>query len=264
MTVRLSAILLLTGVAGCANLANPPGTATGGNEKSDELIRMARDVETHGSEDTALVLYDQAVNVSGHSPAAYVQLGDAYARARRFTEAAKAYRTALAADPNNGEAQLGLGAVLVQRGSLESGLAALAKAAPLVNTGAAYNRLGVALTMAGRFSEAQQTFERGLGLAPDDIDITTNLALAAALAEESDKAASLVNKIATSPAAKPLHRRNLVIVLGIIGSSPRDARAVAPDDLSQSAFNALFGRAASIRHITNPVTRAHALGTIQG
>jgi Flp pilus assembly protein TadD len=261
MTVRLSAILLLTGVAGCASLPNRPGIGTGGNDKSDELIRMARDVETHGSEDTALVLYHQAVTVSGHSPAAYVQLGDAYVRARRFTEAVKAYRAALATDPHNGEAQLGLGTVLVQRGSLESGLAALAKAAPLVNTGAAYNRLGVAQTMVGKFSEALQTFEKGLNVAPDDIDITTNLALTAALAGDADKAASLANKIATSPAAKSLHRRNLVIVLGIIGRSSHDAKAAAPDDLSQSAFDALFRRAASIRDITDPVARAHALGT---
>jgi Flp pilus assembly protein TadD len=263
MTARLSAILLLTAVAGCASLSDPPSTGTTGNDKSDELIRMARDVETNGSEDTALVLYRQAVTVSGHSPVAYVKLGDAYVRASRYTEAVKAYRAALATDPNNGEAQLGLGTVLVQRDSLESGLAALAKAAPLVNTGAAYNRLGVAQTMAGKFSEAQQTFEKGLDVAAGDIDITTNLALAAALAGEADKAASLVNKIATSPAARSLHRRNLVIVLGIIGRSSHDAKAVAPDDLSPAAFDELFGRAASIRHITNPVARAHALGTIQ-
>lgn len=267
MTVRLSAILLLAGVAGCTNVSDRPIsniTGAGANDKSDELIRMARDVETQGSEDTALVLYRQAVTVSGHSPAAYVQLGDACVRARRFTEAIKAYRAALATDPDNGEARLGLGTVLVRRGDLEQGLAALAKAAPLVNTGSAYNRLGVAQTMAGKFSEAQKSFEKGLGVAPDDIDITTNLALAAALAGDAEKAASLANQIAASPAARALHRRDLVIVLGIIGRSSHDAKAVAPEDLSQSAFNALFRRAASIRHITNPVARAHALGTIQG
>ena len=264
MTFRLFAILLLTGVAGCAGPPSSPSIGATGNDKSDQLIRMARDVETNGGEDTALVLYRQAVTVSGRSPAAYVQLGDAYVRFRRYTEAVKAYRAALAGDPNNGEAQLGLGTVLVQRDSLESGLAALTKAAPLVNTGAAYNRLGVAQTMAGKFSDAQVTFEKGLGVAADDIDITTNLALAAALAGEADKAVGLVNQIATSPAAKSLHRRNLVIVLGIIGGSSHDAKAVAPQDLSPSAFDALFGRAASIRHITNPVARAHALGTIRG
>jgi Flp pilus assembly protein TadD len=264
VTARLSAILLLTGVAGCTGLSDGPGIGTGGNDQADKLIRTASDVEAHGSKDTALILYRQAVTVSGHSPAAYVQLGDAYVRARRFTEAVKTYHAALATDPDDGEAQLGLGTALVQRGSLERGLAALAKAAPLVNTGVAYNRLGVAQTMAGKFSEAQQTFGKGLHVAPDDIDIATNLALAAALAGDADAAASLANKIATSPATKSLHRRNLVVVLGIIGRSSRDAKAVGPNDLSQSAFDALFGRATSIRRITDPVARAHALGTTRG
>jgi Flp pilus assembly protein TadD len=267
MSVRLSAILLLAAVAGCAGVPAVPvstGVGTSTNDKFDELIRMARDVETNGSQDTALVLYRQAVTVSGRSPAAYVQLGDACLRARRFTESIAAYRAALAIDPDDAETQLGLGTALMQRGDLENGLAALAKAAPLVNTSAAYNRLGVAQTMAGKFSEAQETFEKGLGVAPDDIDITTNLALAAALAGNADKAASLTDQIATSPAAKSVHRRNLVIVLGMIGRSSHDARAVAPDGLSQSEFNALFRRAASIRGITDPVARAHALGTMQG
>lgn len=271
MTVRLSAILLLTGVAGCASppsgpvtVASAPGTVAGATDKSDDLIRIARDVESHGSEDTALVLYRQAVTVSGHSPAAYVQLGDAYVRARRFSEAVKAYRAALATDPDNGEAKLGLGNVLVHRGNLASGIAALTKTAPLVNTGAAYNSLGVAQTIAGKFSEAEQTFEKGMSVAPDDIDIATNLALAAALAGEADKAANLADQIARSPAATSLHKRNLVIVLGIVGRSSRDAKAVGPDDLSQSAFDALFGRAAAIRRITDPAARAHALGTIRG
>jgi Flp pilus assembly protein TadD len=274
LVTRLSALLLLAAVAGCANLPLAPvathaGTGTsdaaaGADDKFDQLIRMAHDVETSGSQDTALVLYRQAINVSGRSPAAYTQLGDACLRARRFAEAIGAYRSALAINADDADAQLGLGAALMQHGDLQNGLAALAKAAPLVNTGAAYNRLGVAQTMAGKFAEAQDTFEKGLGVSPGDVDITTNLALAAALAGNIDKAATLANEVATSPAANAAHRRNLVLVLGMIGKNSHDARAVAPDGLSQPQFNALFGRATSIRSITDPVARAHALGTMQG
>jgi Flp pilus assembly protein TadD len=262
MAVRLGAMLLLAGLAGCASRTDVPVTSGAGS--FDELTRMAHDVEASGSSDTALALYRQAVAVSGRSQAAYVQLGDACLRARSFSEAVKAYRSALAINPDDAQTQLGLGTALVQRGDLRNGLATLAKAAPLVNTGSAYNRLGVAQTMAGKFSEAQETFEKGISLAPDDLDIVTNLALAAALAKDADKAAKLAHRIATSPAVKPAHRRNLVIVLGIIGMSSHDARAIAPDGLSQSEFNGLFGRATSIRRITDPVARAHALGTMQG
>jgi Flp pilus assembly protein TadD len=229
----------------------------------DSLIRVARDIETNGNGEEALVLYRRAVVVSDGAPTAYVQLGDAYMRAKRLGQAAVAYRAAIEKDPNNAGAQLGLGTALVQQGAITKGAAALTKAAPLVNTAAAYNRLGVAQTIAGQFSDAQAAFERGLKLDSADVDIATNLALAEALAGDSEKAASLVNAIARHPSVKSVHRRNLVIILGIIGESTADARAVAPADISQSGFDALVRRAASIRHLADPMARGRAVGTMQ-
>jgi Flp pilus assembly protein TadD len=267
MTVKLTvAMLLLTGVAGCSSMSDPTSSDifdSRGTGKFKEVSELARDVEAHDSIDTALVLYRQAVTVSGRSPAAYVQLGDAYIRAKKLNEAIEAYRAALAINAGDAQAQLGLGTALVRHGDLQKGIAMLVKAAPHVNTGAAYNRLGVAQTMAGQFQEAQEAFERGLGIAPDDLDIVTNLALAAALGDNAEKAGKMAGLIATSSAAKPVHRRNLVIVLGIIGKSSQDARAVAPEGITRPEFDSLFARAASIRHITDPVTRARVLGTMQ-
>lgn len=256
--------MLLGGLAGCATLPAVPDS-DGGIDKLVELGRLARDIEVNGGDsETALTLYREAVTVSGRSPAAYVQLGDAYLRAERLKQAIDAYRAALAKNPDDADAQLGLGTVLVRQGAHQKGLAALVKAAPLVNTSVAYNRLGVTQTMAGQFPEAQATFEKGLSLEPEDLDIKTNLALAQALAGESEKAATQIEVIARSPDVKPVHRRNLVIILGLIGESKRDARAVAPADMPQPEFEALFGRAASIRHFTDPKARARALGTLQG
>jgi Flp pilus assembly protein TadD len=264
MIVRLTvAMLLLTGVAGCASMSDPISSDSSESGKFNEVSRLARDVEANDSIDAALVLYRQAVTVSGRSPAAYVQLGDAYVRAKRLNEAIEAYRAALAIKAEDAQAQLGLGMALVRRGDLQKGVAMLVEAAPRVNTGAAYNRLGVAQTMTGQFREAQETFEKGLSIAPDDLDIITNLALAAALGDNAEKAGKMVALIATSSAAKPIHRRNLVIVLGVIGKSSQDARAVAPDGITRPEFDSLFARAASIRHITDPVRRARVLGAIQ-
>jgi Flp pilus assembly protein TadD len=254
-------VLLLAGLAGCTM---PPGPSAEGGDKSEQLGRLARDVEANGNDDDALTLYRQAVVVSNHAPAAYVQLGDAYLRSKRLAQAAEAYRAALQKDPKNAEAQLGLGTVLVRQGALTKGLAALTRAAPLVNTAAAYNRLGVAQTIAGQFSDAQAAFKKGLDVDPADIDVATNLALAEALAGESEKATALVEAIAKYPTVKSVHRRNLVIVLGIIGKSASDARLVAPADIPRREFDALFNRAASIRRLTDPKARAQALGTLQG
>jgi Flp pilus assembly protein TadD len=262
MTAKLTVLVLLAGLAGCTT---PPGFATSGDDdKSGDLGRVAGDIEEHGNSEIALELYRRAVVVSGHTPAAYVQLGDAYLRAKRLGQAAAAYRAAIEKDPGSAQAQLGLGTVLVRQGAITKGLAALTKAAPLVNTAAAYNRLGVAQTIAGQFSDAQATFERGLRVDPADVDIATNLALAEALAGESEKAANMVHAITQHPTVQSVHRRNLVIVLGIIGKSARDARAVAPAGIPQPEFDALFKRAVSIRNLTDPKARAHALGTMQG
>ncbi len=263
MATKSAVLVLVAGLAGCA--AAPRGIdPNSAADKSEVVGRVARDAEIGGGRDTALTLYRRAVTVSGGSPAAYAQLGDAYVRAKMFTQATEAYRAALAKDPDNADAQLGLGTVLVQRGAIRKGLPALVKAAQLLNTGAAYNRLGVAQTMAGEFSEAQAAFKKGLSVQPDDLDIVTNLALAAALAGESEKAAALTDQIRSSPAVRPVHQRNLVVVYGIIGRSARDARAVAPDGLSQADFEALLGRATSIRNLTDPKARARALGTMPG
>jgi Flp pilus assembly protein TadD len=289
MAVNWRILVLLAGLAGCTPLTESRvaknSTVTesrvaknnsltespvvknnqqSGTDRSEELVHLARDIEANGGGETALALYREAVDLSGRTPAAYVRLGDAYLRAKKLEEAINAYRAALARDADYADALLGLGTALTRQGAAEKGLAALAKAAPHVNTGAAYNRLGVAQTLAGQFSDARATFEKALAIQPDDLDIATNLALAAALAGDSERAAKLADKIARSPTVQPVHRGNLVIVLGIIGRSADDARRVAPADLSRSEFEMLFGRATSIRRIADPKTRARVLGTMQG
>src|SRR5262249_18548402 len=164
---------------------------------------------------------------------------------------------------DNVRASLGVGSALVQQGDFEKGLAALSKAAPLANTGTAFNRLGVAHTMAGQFPAAQDAFEKGRALAPDDLDIATNLALAAALGDDAAKAEALAREIAQSPSAEPRHRRNLVIVFGMIGRSSDEARSVAPSDLSSRELGVLLKHAAAIRAMSDPKARAKALGTMQ-
>jgi Flp pilus assembly protein TadD len=267
MAAKSIVLVLLASLAGCASLHESPlftNTQDSAANRSEDLFRLARDIEANGGGDTALELYRQAVAAAEDTPAAHVRLGDAYLRAKKLNSAIATYRAALAKDPDNADALLGLGTAFAQQGALQKSLAALSKAAPHVNTGAAYNRLGVAQTMAGQFSEAQATFEKALAAQPDDLDIATNLALAAALAGQSIKAAELTGQIAQSPRVQAAHRRNLVIVLGIIGRSAKDARTIAPSELSQADFEELFGRAASIRNIADPKERARALGTMQG
>ena len=109
----------------------------------------------------------------------------------------------------------------------------LAKAAPIIKTMAAYNRLGLAQTLTGQFAQARQSFDAASALAPDDLDIRTNLALAAALEGQETKAIDVARSVVSSPGAPPRHRRNLMIVYGLLGLVD-EGRAAAPKGFRQT------------------------------
>ena len=88
-------------------------------------------------------------------------------QAGRFPEAAKRCEEALGREPMHNGAQQLLGALYVQGGKIESGLALLAAAvAALPEDPEARNNLGMALQAAGRYAEAAAEYEKALKLRP--------------------------------------------------------------------------------------------------
>jgi Flp pilus assembly protein TadD len=255
-------ILLGFLLAGCA--ATPSWLdAAASTEKPDQdgLMRVASDIEAQGQTAAALPIYERAAAASSSDATAQVRLGDAYTRAGKTDQAIQAYRAALAVAPDNPDALLGLGSALVKAGDADGAVVALAKVAPIVNTMTAYNRLGVAQTLTGQFAQAHQSFDAANALAPDDLDIRTNLALAAALEGQETKAIDAARAVVTSPGAEARHRRNLMIVYGLLGRTD-EGRAAAPKELSAAEVKKLLARATAIRAISDAKARAKALGTI--
>jgi Flp pilus assembly protein TadD len=203
-------------LAGCATESWLNAAASTEKPDQDGLMRVASDIESQGQIAAALPIYERAAATSSDA-AAQLRLGDAYTRASKTDQAIKAYRAALALAPDNPDALLGLGSALVKAGDSDGAVVALAKVAPIVNTMTAYNRLGVAQTLAGQFAQACQSFEAASALAPDDLDIRTNLALAAALDGQETKAIAATRAVVTAPGAEARHRRNLMIVFGLLG-----------------------------------------------
>jgi Flp pilus assembly protein TadD len=251
-------------LAGCGTLSQSWLDAVASTDKSEQdgLMRVASDIEAQGQMAAALPIYEQAAAASNDAPT-QLRLGDAYMRAGKTDQAIQAYRAALAVAPDNPAALLGLGTALVRAGDVDGAVVALAKAAPLVNTMTAYNRLGVAQTLTGQFAQAHQSFDTASALAPDDLDIRTNLALAAALDGQENKAIDASRAVVTSPGAQARHRRNLMIVYGLLGRAD-EGRAAAPKGLSASDVKRLLTRATAIRAISDAKERAKALGTIMG
>lgn len=269
--MRTPAIVLISVsvavLGGCASTSRPDAfRSTAGadvGQRGGRLLRLAAEIEARGDTTAALALYEQAAAVPSDALVANIRLGDTYARMDNFKKAIQAYRAALATDPNSGEALLGLGTALISTNNIDGGMAALGRAAPIVDTGIAYNRLGLAQTFAGRLPEAIASLERAVARAPDDLDFRTNLALAAALDGRDDRAIGLARQVGGSPRAETRHRRNLIIVLGLFGRAA-EARGAIVGGIPASEVQALLARAGAIRAIKDVRARAKALGTIMG
>jgi Flp pilus assembly protein TadD len=238
------------------------GTARPGMEQAEKLLRLASDMQAHGGDRASwLSLYEQAVIASGNDAAYELRLAAAYNDAGQTADTLKTFRSVLAKDPSNGAALMGLGSTLIKTGALDKGIEAFENAAPQLNSPVAYTRLGVAYTQAGKVKEACTALERAHKLAPDDLDITTNLALASALASDYDKAVTLMREVTASSGVQPQHRHNLVLVLALAGQ-PDQAREAARQVLKPGEIETLLSRAAAIRGMSEPKARAKALGTV--
>jgi Flp pilus assembly protein TadD len=248
--------IVLTACSSTAQVANDNSSLS---PEAQRLIQLADDVEARGDHNTAAALYARAAETSGGAAEAQLRLGSAYLKVGNYSAAREAFAKVLRSNPNEPEALLGLGTAQLRSGDIEGSTRTLGMAGPLVNTSTAYNRLGAALILAGRFDAAQEAFERAQALAPTDPDITVNIALAKALAGKADEAVGSMQVVAELPAALPRHRANLMMVLAIAGRL-EDARAVDVPGMSPAQKRDLLTRAKRVREATNPQAKARAIG----
>jgi Flp pilus assembly protein TadD len=250
-------------LAGCQTTGSTTKNTAADAEtsQSDRLVKLAGDIESRGEQDTAMALYARAAAMPESNAAANVKAGDAYLRSGYVDEAMTQYKAALVKSPNNGQAMLGLGSALIESGDLNAGLRAISEAAPIVNTSRAYNRLGVAQTMAGLTQEAQSTFTTALKLEPDDLDLQTNMALAAALEGNASVALPIAERVAASGNAQLRHKNNIVIVYGLLGNDDY-VKSSPPTGLSSKEIASLLARCREIRAKASVKAKAAALGSM--
>ncbi|WP_274425116.1 tetratricopeptide repeat protein [Chelativorans sp. YIM 93263] len=264
MRRRMAVVLVMSAIAltGCA-------TTQGGSEdtsaepasQSSRLMSLAADLEQRGEWETAITLYEQAAALPGAPASTFVGLGDVYMRSGYPDEAMEAYRAALSRSPKYGPALVGLGWAMIDQGDAEAGIRTLSEGAQSVNTSQAYNRLGVAQTFAGQTQPAMNTFARALSLAPDDLDVQINMALAAALANDDAQALPIVQRVASNPDANLQHKRNVILIYGLLDRD-NEARALGLTGLATEEVNTLLSQAGTIRAQSSLQARAEALGSI--
>jgi Flp pilus assembly protein TadD len=138
-------------------------------------------------------------------------------------------------DPNNPEADIGLGQVELARHKPELAVAdfdaALKKGGDPARV---LNDKGIALDYAGRHREAQTCYRQGLSAAPDDHELRNNLGLSLALTGDYKRSIEILTELVQEPDATPRNRQNLALALGLEGDQD-DARMVAKRDLDDGA-----------------------------
>lgn len=229
--------------------------------QAGRLVFLAEDIASRGETQTALALYDRAGEIAGDDAALHTRLGDAYLRLGENERAERAYSAALKLKPADAAVLLGLGSAKLRKGETAQGLALIAKAAPEVGSAAAYNRLGVAHTLAGGFAEAEAAYRKALALDGRDLDIKTNLALVAALARRDAEAQALIAEVVAQPTAEERHVRARVLVLGLTDKAA-EARKTAHRGLGQGEIDKLLSQARKIAASGDAKARGAALGAV--
>jgi tetratricopeptide (TPR) repeat protein len=115
----------------------------------------------------------------GEQAALYRAQAVLYGRDKQFEPAAESWRKAVALDPNDLPMRLRLGAAYQQIGRTAEALAAFEKVAAAPDpamSSAGYAALGAQLIEAKRWKEAEAALEKGLGIAPNRVEVINNLA----------------------------------------------------------------------------------------
>jgi Flp pilus assembly protein TadD len=117
---------------------------------------------------------------------------------------------------------------------------------------------GVAYDLMGRHAGAQSLYRAGLAQAPDQPDLTSNLALSLALTGDVAGALDLLQPLLGASGTDARHRQTLAMVHGLAGD--RDAaRRIAAIDLTPRAVEQNLVFYETLRKLEDPTERLKAI-----
>ncbi|MBT6119254.1 MAG: tetratricopeptide repeat protein, partial [Rhodospirillaceae bacterium] len=151
----------------------------------------------HQSDDDeeAIRLIGRAIEVAGPDPLRHYNLGEAYRAHGQPVEAARCYRATLAADPDDGGAELGLADSLYDMGELKAALDHYRRARALLpEDPEVHNNLANALLDRGDTEGALAGFDRTLAVDPTFAEAHLNRANALLGASRVDEALAAIDR----------------------------------------------------------------------
>jgi Flp pilus assembly protein TadD len=222
-------------VAGCT----PTTTATPDQAQSEGVLNVA-DAAIAGNNPQMALKMSQAVLASDprnlqalyHEAAAYYAVG-------RCEDAIAAYKVALGIDPTSSIAEVGVGRCLLKRNAAEAELAFEAAVQNDSANAVAWNDLGIARDLQGKYQAAREPYEKSLLLAPGQLATEVNLGMSLALTGDAADALQYLGPLATGAEATPKIRQDYAAALVAAGRDA-DARQVLAVDLAPDAVDRLM------------------------
>jgi len=201
---------------------DPPRRVTAGNRSSDEMAHLQLQVRLRNHQDRAVLQaahYEHLLAKNPRSAQLLYGLGGALRDQGRLADAARAYRQALALEPDYVAAHINLATVLLTLGETGAGLQHLRAAVRLdADAAGAHYNLGLVLASHGRLEEAARHYREALRSVPDYAEAHANLGQVLAVRGELDDAVrSLREALRLLPASADVHN-NLGRTLGAQGA----------------------------------------------
>ena len=138
-------------------------------ENVEANYKLARLLLSRGQIDEAIAVSESAKSIASAAGIFLPLLGDAYLKKGRADPAQENYQAALAAQPNNVEAILGMAKVAQARADLKTAIDYLARAQELAGESAdIWYKVGATAMSLGLFEQAQPALEQAVKLSPRD------------------------------------------------------------------------------------------------
>jgi len=181
--------------------------------------------------------WGRAIEVDPTDVEAGLHMARALRALGRYAEAGQAADRVIVVQPNNRDALLEAARAKISHGQGFYAVESLTRAQTLdPRDWRAPNLLGVAYQQTERRAEAQAAWTQALRLSPDNPEVLSNQAMAAAADGDLAAAETLLRRAAARPGASLLARQNLVLVLGLNGKVA-EAEALARRDLPPEAVS---------------------------
>ena len=204
------------GLALFLGACDPPDISRGDDYQA--TVRRADEARLAGNPDTAIPLYERALQANPDGVEAKLGLGQSFLSVGAGDEAAAQFRDVLAKRSGDNAARRGLAGALISMG--QPALAEQQVDAALRSDAGDYralNLLGVALDLQGRHAEAQANYRRGIEMAPDYVTLRSNYGLSLAITGPPQDAIAQLTPIAGSRSADPRSRQNLAFAYAMAG-----------------------------------------------